>query len=161
MSDNGGDNQLNKKSPQKPPRPPAPSALSKLPRSGSIQKHMEALQGLKPERIRWFVKEDKKWLPLNGSDSLAVEKCFREILELESKAEDDSKVVNSSSPYKMPTIKGGLYEVDVVARKCKPIYWKGWYCTCLFALFMCLVNYVTNNPFHYSEVSQNDGKQPN
>lgn len=125
MSDNGGDNQLNKKSPQKPPRPPAPSTLSKLPRSGSIQKHMEALQGLKPERIRWFVKEDKKWLPLNGSDSLAVEKCFREMLELESKAEDEPKVVNSSSPCKMPTIKGGLYEVDVVARKCKPIYWKG------------------------------------
>lgn len=125
MSDNGGDNQPCKKSPPKPPRPPPPSTLSKLTRSASIQKHMEALQGLKPERIRWFVKEDKKWLPLNGSDSLAVEQCFRQILELENNAGDSPKVVNSSSPYKMPTIKGGLYEVDVVARKCKPIYWKG------------------------------------
>lgn len=127
MSDDSEENENFEKpgSPPKPPRPPPPSNFNKLVRSASIQKHLEALQGLKPERVRWYVKEDKKWLPLNGSDSLAIEHCFREILMLESNVEDSSKVIDSSSMYEMPTIKGGLYEVDILARECKPIYWKG------------------------------------
>ena len=127
MSDDSEENENFEKpgSPPKPPRPPPPSKFNKLVRSASIQKHLEALQGLKPERVRWYVKEDKKWLPLNGSDSLAIEHCFREILMLESNVEDSSKVIDSSSMYEMPTIKGGLYEVDILARECKPIYWKG------------------------------------
>ena len=130
MGDNGGEDRTSSKktgSPSKPPRPPPPSKCSKLTRPPSIQQHLEALQGLKPDRVRWFVKEDKKWLPFNGSDSLSIEDCYRQILQLESRNEDSAKILNSSSIYEMPTVKGGLYEVDVVARECKPIYWKGWY----------------------------------
>lgn len=130
MSENGGgeSSSPSKKSdaPSKPPRPPPPNS-SKLPRPPSIQQHLDALQALKPDRVRWFVKEDdKKWTPFNGCDSLAVEHCYRQILALENRIEDSSKPLNTSSIYEMPIVKGGLYEVDVVARHCTPIYWKGW-----------------------------------
>lgn len=128
MSDDGEEEKhppsLN--SPPKPPRPPPPTNNCKLPRPPSIQQHLEAIQGLKADRVRWFVKEDKKWQPFNGYDSLSIENCYRKILDLEIREEDSSKILNTSSIYEMPTVKGGLYEVDVVARECKPIYWKGW-----------------------------------
>ena len=46
-------------------------------------------------------------------------------MAFESRVEDSTKLPNTSPIYEMPVIKGGLYEVDVVANKCKPIYWKG------------------------------------
>ena len=110
--------------PSKPPRPPPPSS-SKLLRPPSIQQHLEALQGLRVERVRWFVKEEKKWIPFNGCDSLAIENCYRQILSLEARDEDCAKVLNTSTIYEVPAVKGGLYEVDVVARECFPIYWNG------------------------------------
>ena len=130
MSKNGGDEPSSSKKtemPSKPPRPPPPSNCSKLPRPASIQHHLDQLQALKPDRVRWFVKEDKKWAAFNGSDSLAIEHCYQQILALENRIEDSSKPLNTSSIYDMPAVKGGLYEVDVVARKCSPIYWKGKY----------------------------------
>lgn len=129
MSENGdGEPSSSKKTemPSKPPRPPPPSNCPKLPRPSSIQHHLDQLQALKPDRVRWFVKEDKKiWTPFNGSDSLAIEHCYQQILALENRVEDSTKPLNTPSIYGMPTVKGGLYEVDVVARQCTPIYWKG------------------------------------
>ena len=123
--DSSSSNSKKSGSPSKPPRPPPPSNCSKLKRPPSIQQHLDALQPLKENRVRWFVKEDKKWIPFNGCDSLAIERSYRQILALESRVEDSSKILNTSTIYEMPTVKGGLYEVDVVARECKPIYWKG------------------------------------
>ena len=108
-------------SPNKPPRPPPP----KFARPSSIDEHLEHLRPLKPERVRWFWKEDKKWVPFNGCDSLAIESCYRHISELELKVEDPTKPLNSPRIYDLPTVKGRLYKVDVVARECTPIYWKG------------------------------------
>ena len=133
MSENGdgqGDRESSSSSkksasPSKPPRPPPPSNCSKLSQPSSIQQHLDALQPLKPDRVRWFVKEDKKWVPFSGCDSLAIEQCYRQILALESRIEDSCKPLNTSKMYEMPTVKGNLYEVDVVARECTPIYWKG------------------------------------
>ena len=129
MSENGGDESSSPKRKDesgKPPRPPPPTNCPKLSRPPSIQHHLDTLQALKPDRVRWFLKEDKKWIPFNGSDSLAIEQCYLQILALENRIEDSSKPYNTSSIYEMPCVKGGLYEVDVVARECTPIYWKGW-----------------------------------
>ena len=131
MSENGGGESSSPKRKDKsgkPPRPPPPPPpnFPKLPRPPSVQHHLDALQALKPDRVRWFVKEDKKWIPFNGSDSLAIEHCFLQIRMIENRIEDSTKPLNTSMMYEMPTVKGGLYEVDVVARECKPIYWKGW-----------------------------------
>lgn len=159
MSDNGGEDQPSSsgKSPSKPPRPPPPSNISKLPRPPSIQKHLEALQGLKPDKVRWFVKEleDKKWLPFNGCDSLAIEHCYLQILALENRIEDSTKILNTTSIYDMATVKGGLYEVDVVARECKPIYWKG------KSLSVCRGTWFTGSSAHetWQPVSEEDAAQ--
>ena len=112
-------------SPSKPPRPPPPLNYSKFQRPSSIEKHLETLQQLKADRVRWFVKEDKKWIPFNGSDSLAIERRYRHIMAFESRVEDSTKLPNTSPIYEKPVVKGGLYEVDVVGKECKPIYWKG------------------------------------
>ena len=111
-------------SPSKPPRPPPP-LNSKLQRPSSIEKHLETLKPLKADRVRWFVKEDKKWIPFNGSDSLAIERCYGHIMAFESRVEESTKLPNTSPIYEKPVVKGGLYEVDVVGKECKPIYWKG------------------------------------
>ncbi|XP_048577940.1 phospholipase DDHD1 [Nematostella vectensis] len=110
-------------SPPKPPRPPPPN----LSKQSSIAQHLQLLQSLRSERVRWFVKEDnKKWSPLNGKDSLAIEACYQRIQDLEQASgnEDPSKPLNTQIIYDLPVVKGGLYEVDVVARECSPIYWK-------------------------------------
>ena len=75
--------------------------------------------------MRWFVKDDKKWTAFNGRDSLAIESCYRQIEQLEQRKEDARKPLNTPTLYEFPTVKGGLYEVDIVARECIPIYWKG------------------------------------
>lgn len=109
--------------PTKPPRPPPPN----LKRPPSIAHHLDALQALRPERARWFWKEDRRWVPFCGRDSLAIEECYRKINELEknSQESDPEKPLNTSLLYELPIVKGGLFQVDVVARLCTPIYWKG------------------------------------
>lgn len=118
--------------PSKPPRPPPPKT------NPSIAQHLDALQSLRSERIRWFFKEDddKRWTPFNGRDSLAIEETFRKISELETSSPkaDPEKPLNTAALYELPIVKGGLYEVDVVARECNPIYWKEG--TCIF----CMLN---------------------
>ena len=138
MSENGGGESCSPKRRDisgKPPRPPPPSNISKLQHPPSVQRHLDTLQALKPDRVRWFVKEDKKWAPFNGSDSLAIERCYLQILALENRIVDSTKPLNTSSIYEMPTVKGGLYEVDVVSRECRPIYWRGW---CNIRILGCL-----------------------
>ncbi|XP_031559157.1 phospholipase DDHD1-like [Actinia tenebrosa] len=110
--------------PSRPPRPPPPD----IKRNPSIAQHLDALQKLRPERIRWFFKEEdnKRWTPFNGRDSLSIEETFRKIKELETSSPkaDPDKPLNTTMLYDFPIVKGGLYEVDVVARQCSPIYWK-------------------------------------
>ena len=111
------------KSPRKtpPPRPPPP-------RFSSVQDHLNELCEIRPERVRWFVYEDKKWVPFGGYDSLSIETCFRRIKEYEESPQNSvSGSEQTSVEYELATVKGGLFEVDVVARECKPIYWKGTY----------------------------------
>lgn len=43
----------------------------------------------------------------------------------ESWVEESIKFFNIFLIYEMLVVKGGLYEVDVVVRECKFIYWKG------------------------------------
>lgn len=45
---------------------------------------------------------------------------------IENWNEDSIKFFNMFEIYEMFIVKGGLYEVDVVVRECKFIYWEGW-----------------------------------
>lgn len=59
------------------------------------------------EQIRWFYREpDKYWQPFNGADSIN--------LEFEWRIFSDNTLI---------TVRGGLYEVDLINRVLIPIYW--------------------------------------
>ena len=65
--------------------------------------------------MRWFYEEPGKfWQPFNGYDSLTLEDTYRKLQEKRGSADE----------YEVP-VKGGLYEVNVLDRVCKPIYWTG------------------------------------
>ncbi|XP_014673973.1 PREDICTED: phospholipase DDHD1-like isoform X2 [Priapulus caudatus] len=80
----------------------------------------EAVEEMHPEEARWFYRErgdkDRHWTAFIGYDSLRIECKYRE-LQL-----GDGGVI---SEHNVETIsaRGDLFEVDVVSKKCFPIYW--------------------------------------
>ena len=104
-----------KTGPARPPPPRAMQATNNLP--STVWRHYEELSDFRLERVRWFYFEDKKWSPFCGQDSLKIEQCFR---HLPSK---DAKILPDLC--EVCTVLGGLYDVDVAKRICKPVYWKG------------------------------------
>ena len=78
----------------------------------------EFVDELRPEEIRWFYRSDssKKWSSFIGYDSLRVECRFR-ALAVDSDGDIDVE--------ERILVRGGLFEVDVVNRKCFPVYWSG------------------------------------
>eukprot|EP00106_Octopus_bimaculoides_P013488 XP_014780930.1 PREDICTED: phospholipase DDHD1-like [Octopus bimaculoides] len=97
---------------RKQPRPP-PAHLKKY-----LYPVSEIIEELHPEEVRWMYRHagKKKWTPFIGYDSLRIEFRYRE-LSVSSLSEDKLK--------DMIVVRGGLYEVDVVARKCYPLFWTG------------------------------------
>ena len=109
-----GKEHARKPAPSRPPPPTVMPTTSKLP--SSVQKHFEELTNLLPQRVRWSYNEDKKWLPFCGLDSLRIEQCYRQ-LPADKSCEPEV--------YEVCTVRGELYDVDLVQRVCKPVYWKG------------------------------------
>ena len=105
------------KSPQKAPGQSEQSSFGKLGIPPSVQKHLDELRALQKHRVRWFYKEGKKWVPFNGRDSLVIEE--------EWQALQNEKVDFDIEKYYGPTVRGRLFEVDLVGRVCNPLYWKG------------------------------------
>lgn len=77
-----------------------------------LQHDIERVEKLRPEEVRWFYKsgKKKKWTAFIGSDSIAIEAEWR-------------CVSISKSEIKRVCVRGGMYEVDVLERKCYPVYW--------------------------------------
>ncbi|PAA64394.1 hypothetical protein BOX15_Mlig015845g2 [Macrostomum lignano] len=84
---------------------------------------------LRPEEIRWFYQEEgeKKWLPFNGYDSLRLECKHRELLCTAAGAAAEAPATGGSgdSHTEKILVRGGLFEADIAARSCRPIYWSG------------------------------------
>lgn len=82
---------------------------------------------LQPEQLRWFYREegDRKWTPLIGYDSLRVECAYRELTQRsDSDAENECETVTPTErESQLVSVRGGLYEADVLKRKTYPIYW--------------------------------------
>ncbi|XP_025104108.1 phospholipase DDHD1-like isoform X1 [Pomacea canaliculata] len=78
----------------------------------------EFVDKLRPEEIRWFHRSEnaKKWAAFIGYDSLRIE-CRYRALEVDSNGDLDAN--------ERILVLGGLYEVDVVKKKCFPVYWSG------------------------------------
>lgn len=79
----------------------------------------EFVEELRPEEIRWFYRQegDKKWTPFIGYDSLRIECKYREFaFGIGGTNERNVEMI---------LVRGGLYECDVISRKCYPVYWTG------------------------------------
>nr|XP_039248679.1 phospholipase DDHD1-like [Styela clava] len=90
--------------------PNAKQDFKELQRSSS--RYVEKVEGLNVEEVRWFYQsvKKKKWKPFNGNDSISIESEWR-------------CVSRSDSEIKRVCVRGGMYEVDVLDRKCYPVYW--------------------------------------
>ncbi|KAL8565172.1 hypothetical protein ACOMHN_003959 [Nucella lapillus] len=78
----------------------------------------EFVDELRPEELRWFHRSDgaKKWQPFIGYDSLRIECRYRALaIDEDGEIDIDERIL----------VLGGLYEVDVVNKKCFPVYWSG------------------------------------
>ena len=115
---------------KRPPRPPPPDRATVPKRPSpppSVKHHLEELQCLKRGKVRWFYKEEKKWVPFNGADSLEIERAYQEAhgkeINVDFQQENQPKV----EILILPTVRGRLYEVDIIKKECTAIYWKGMY----------------------------------
>ena len=101
---------------------------------------------LRPEEIRWFYKAegDRKWTTFDGYDSQRIEFKHRELEQLrpadagtEGPDQPTDPTASGGDP-RLPagelgpagdsgddtvSVRGGLYQVDVLKRTCFPIYW--------------------------------------
>ncbi|XP_064621214.1 phospholipase DDHD1-like isoform X2 [Lineus longissimus] len=78
---------------------------------------IDNVEPLNPEQVRWFYREvrGKKWSAFIGYDSLRIECKYRELHYGTGGTHEEN--------VEMIVVRGGLYEADVVDRKCYPIYW--------------------------------------
>lgn len=107
--------------PRRPPQPLA-AVVTKTPPI-SVHHHLQHLQPLVPSRVRWFYQEERKWIAFCGADSLRIEGVFK---SLPPEFQSSLLIPSNFDPSKVayPTVKGSLYEVDILGRECRPIYWK-------------------------------------
>lgn len=86
----------------------------------------EYVDHLQPEEVRWFYKKegDKKWTAFIGYDSLRIE-CRYRVQQQTGKADLTEAEITELD---LILVRGGLYEVDVPQRTCRPVYWTGEKC---------------------------------
>ena len=91
---------------------------------GHLYPEIDKVEELHPEQVRWFYKDpsDKKWTPFIGYDSLRIECQYRESLHRKEKGDSDTEDVGRVKTDRID-VRGGIYEVDVDAKRCLPIYW--------------------------------------
>ncbi|VDM23979.1 unnamed protein product [Hydatigera taeniaeformis] len=77
---------------------------------------------IKPTSVRWFYKDEtsKKWVPFSGYDSLLIEFTYLNLL----KTHESVQSVGAVDTFKPLLVREGLYEVDIVANHCYPVYWE-------------------------------------
>ncbi|KAL5964584.1 Phospholipase DDHD1 [Taenia solium] len=80
------------------------------------------LNSLNPARVRWFYKDEtsKKWVPFGGYDSITIELNYLSLL----KTRGSGHSVGPVDSFRPLLVREGLYEVDIVANHCYPVYWE-------------------------------------
>lgn len=81
---------------------------------------------LGPEKVRWFYKSDsKRWTKFDGFDSLNIEYRYRANFGNEEEASTLNGSLNYFVGLFTVVVRGGLYEVDLLKKKCTSIFWPG------------------------------------
>lgn len=78
----------------------------------TLKREIDEVEKLRVEEVRWFYQSGRKkrWKPFIGADSILIETEWRCI----SKSDREINRV---------CVRGGMYEVDVLEKKCFPVYW--------------------------------------
>ncbi|XP_032883156.1 phospholipase DDHD1 isoform X2 [Amblyraja radiata] len=85
----------------------------------SIRHRYDVVAELGSEEVRWFYREDRKgWKPFIGYDSLRIELMYRE-----QQGTREAKDGSARPAPESVCVRGGLYEVNVMAKQCYPVYW--------------------------------------
>lgn len=85
----------------------------------SIRHRYDVVAELGSEEVRWFYREERKgWKPFIGYDSLRIELMYRE-----QQGTREAKDGSARPPPESVCVRGGLYEVNVMAKQCYPVYW--------------------------------------
>lgn len=83
---------------------------------------------LRPENVRWFYKSDsKRWTKFDGFDSLSIEHRYRVNFGNEEEVSCLNGKYDGLNGVHTVVVRGGLYEVDLLKKKCTSIFWPGEY----------------------------------
>lgn len=83
-------------------------------------------QPLRPENVRWFYKSDsKRWTKFDGFDSLNIEHRYRVNFGNEAEVSCLNGKYDGFVGVRTVVVRGGLYEVDLLEKKCTSIFWPG------------------------------------
>lgn len=109
---------------------PASIPDDKLDESNTSNNHTNGtvipFEPLKPEKIRWFYKSDsKRWTKFDGFDSLNIEYRYRANFGSDEEASSLNGSLNYFVGLFTVVVRGGLYEVDLLKKKCTSIFWPG------------------------------------
>jgi len=90
---------------------------------------------LRPENVRWFYKSDsKRWTKFDGFDSLSIEHRYRVNFGNEEEVSCLNGKYDGLNGVHTVVVRGGLYEVDLLKKKCTSIFWPGEYLPQYFLL---------------------------
>lgn len=92
-----------------------------------VESTATTLEPLRPEQVRWFYKCDqKRWTKFDGYDSLSIEYIYRANFGNEEEASClDENTLKYHDGRHTFVVRGGLYEVDLLKKKCTSIFWPG------------------------------------
>lgn len=92
-----------------------------------VESTVTTLEPLRPEQVRWFYKCDhKRWTKFDGYDSLSIEYIYRANFGNEEEASClDENTLKYHDGRHTFVVRGGLYEVDLLKKKCTSIFWPG------------------------------------
>lgn len=87
---------------------------------------VSSFEPLKPEKVRWFYRSDsKRWTKFDGFDSLNIEYRYRANFGNEEEVSCMDGSFNYFVGQKTIVVRGGLYEVNLLEKKCSSIFWPG------------------------------------
>lgn len=119
---------------KRPPRPPPPKkpnlgTASRVGKGNESKDEVRVVANLTVPQVRWFYKDDttKKWLPFIGYDSCQLEYKYRQIYVHDDVPDEIERI----------SVRGGLFEVDIVEKKCYAIYWEGEAKFCIQKIHAC------------------------
>lgn len=81
-------------------------------------------QSINSVSVQWFYKDDstQPWIPFNSFDTENIEGVYLDGIRSSNLSSQTAEMQHTTQTL---LVRGGLYEVNVKARRCYPVYWEG------------------------------------